>query len=103
MFNQQELQVLLGGVNAPVDLDDLRANTHYGGVYGDDNPTIVAFWNVSGVPFMRADQVKRSTLSSRWPSRSIKSNAARCFGSSRAWGVRRCCKLPFCASAPGRF
>ena len=34
MFNQQELQILLGGVNAPeppVDLDDLRQHTNYGG------------------------------------------------------------------------
>ncbi|KIK56337.1 hypothetical protein GYMLUDRAFT_47102 [Collybiopsis luxurians FD-317 M1] len=46
MFNQQELQILLGGVNAPIDLDDLRAHTNYGGLYDDNEPTIVAFWNV---------------------------------------------------------
>ncbi|KAJ3743655.1 HECT-domain-containing protein [Lentinula detonsa] len=46
MFNQQELQILLGGVNSPIDLDDLRANTNYGGLYDSDEPTIVAFWNV---------------------------------------------------------
>ncbi|KAG1769909.1 hypothetical protein EV702DRAFT_1189003 [Suillus placidus] len=32
MFNQQELQILLGGVNAPVDVQDLRAHTQYGGL-----------------------------------------------------------------------
>ncbi|KAA1475594.1 HECT-domain-containing protein [Dentipellis sp. KUC8613] len=46
MFNQQELQILLGGVNAPIDLDDLRSHTNYGGLYDDHEPTIVAFWNV---------------------------------------------------------
>ena len=46
MFNQQELQVLLGGVNTPIDLNDLRQNTNYGGAYDDDEPTIVAFWKV---------------------------------------------------------
>ncbi|KAH9054061.1 HECT-domain-containing protein [Lactarius deliciosus] len=46
MFNQQELQVLLGGVNTPIDLDDLRRNTNYGGLYGPDEPTILAFWKV---------------------------------------------------------
>jgi len=46
MFNQQELQMLLGGVNTPIDLDDLRRNTNYGGLYDDQEPTIVAFWKV---------------------------------------------------------
>lgn len=52
MFNQQELQVLLGGVNTPIDVDDLRSHTNYGGLYDDNEPTIVAFWNVS--PFLVA-------------------------------------------------
>ncbi|KAI0784812.1 HECT-domain-containing protein [Abortiporus biennis] len=46
MFNQQELQILLGGVNSPIDLDDLRANTKYGGLYDDHEATIQRFWNV---------------------------------------------------------
>ncbi|KAF9078553.1 hypothetical protein BDP27DRAFT_1309750 [Rhodocollybia butyracea] len=46
MFNQQELQILLGGVNSPIDLDDLKAHTNYGGLYSSSEPTIVAFWNV---------------------------------------------------------
>ncbi|KAJ3848436.1 HECT-domain-containing protein [Lentinula lateritia] len=46
MFNQQELQILLGGVNSPIDLDDLKANTKYGGLYDPNEPTIIAFWNV---------------------------------------------------------
>ncbi|KAF8065407.1 HECT-domain-containing protein [Lyophyllum atratum] len=46
MFNQQEVQVLLGGVNAPIDFDDLREHTNYGGLYDDHEDTIIAFWNV---------------------------------------------------------
>ena len=46
MFNQQELQVLIGGVNAPIDLADLRANTNYGGLFDDNNPVIQTFWRV---------------------------------------------------------
>lgn len=46
MFNQQEVQILLGGVNSPIDLKDLRKHTNYGGVYDDAEPTIIAFWNV---------------------------------------------------------
>ncbi|KAG6852075.1 hypothetical protein C0991_003384, partial [Blastosporella zonata] len=46
MFNQQEVQILLGGVNTPIDFDDLRGNTNYVGLYRDDQETIVMFWNV---------------------------------------------------------
>ena len=46
MFNQQELQILLGGVNSPIDLVDLRQHTSYGGLYDDQEDTIQAFWNV---------------------------------------------------------
>ena len=44
MFNQQEVQILVGGVNAPIDLDDLRANCNYGGLYDDNEDTIQIFW-----------------------------------------------------------
>jgi len=47
MFNQQEVQILLGGINSPVDLEDLRKHTNYGGLYDDSEATITAFWNVS--------------------------------------------------------
>jgi len=51
MFNQAELQTLVSGENADIDVEDLRRNTHCGGVYavGDDNqehPTIQMFWQV---------------------------------------------------------
>jgi hypothetical protein len=47
MFNQQEVQILIGGVNSPIDLDDLRRHTNYGGLYDDNHETVVMFWNVS--------------------------------------------------------
>ena len=46
MFNQQELQILLGGVDSLIDVDDLCANTQYGGLYDDHHPTIQASWEV---------------------------------------------------------
>ncbi|KIY44521.1 HECT-domain-containing protein [Fistulina hepatica ATCC 64428] len=46
MFNQQELQMLIGGDHAPVDVDDLRSHTEYGGLYTGNHSTIVAFWTV---------------------------------------------------------
>lgn len=46
MFNQQELKVLVGGVDAPVDLDDMKRHTHYGGVYDESERTIELFWKV---------------------------------------------------------
>ena len=58
MFNQQELQVLLGGVNTPIDINDLRQSTNYGGLYDDQEPTIVAFWKVGS----RAHEVVDSFL-----------------------------------------
>lgn len=47
MFNQQELQVLIGGVEDPIDIDDLRASAQYSGAYDDSHETIRAFWSVS--------------------------------------------------------
>ncbi|KAI9441970.1 hypothetical protein BJY52DRAFT_1421070 [Lactarius psammicola] len=46
MFNPQELQVLSSGMNTPIDTEDLRRNTNYGGLYSDEEPTIRAFWKV---------------------------------------------------------
>ncbi|KAF1812165.1 hypothetical protein P152DRAFT_507539 [Eremomyces bilateralis CBS 781.70] len=51
MFNQAELQTLLGGTSSSIDISDLRRNTLYGGVYviGDDgleHPTVELFWKV---------------------------------------------------------
>ncbi|KIM29078.1 hypothetical protein M408DRAFT_329093 [Serendipita vermifera MAFF 305830] len=46
MFNQQELQVLVGGAEEPIDIDDLRSNVVYGGLYDEDHETIRMFWRV---------------------------------------------------------
>lgn len=51
MFNQSELQTLIGGDACEIDVEDLRRNTLYSGVYvvGDDNqehPTVKLFWEV---------------------------------------------------------
>ena len=51
MFNQKELQHLIGGDNAELDIADLRRNTLYSGLYvlGDDgieHPTVRLFWSV---------------------------------------------------------
>lgn len=51
MFNQSELQTLVGGDTSALDIDDLRANTIYSGLYevGTDrqeHPTIQLFWEV---------------------------------------------------------
>ena len=63
MFNQQELQILLGGVNAPVDLDDLRQHTNYGGLYDNEESTIQAFWRVcpgsNFIPFYSVNKKSR--------------------------------------------
>ncbi|TKA34096.1 hypothetical protein B0A50_00076 [Salinomyces thailandicus] len=51
MFNQAELQTLIGGAQAEIDVQDLRRNTQYGGVYvigddGQEHPSIQLFWRV---------------------------------------------------------
>lgn len=51
MFNQKELQKLVGGDSLELDIADLRRNTQYGGLYviGDDgleHPTVQLFWKV---------------------------------------------------------
>jgi ubiquitin-protein ligase E3 C len=49
MFNHSELQTLVSGTRTSIDIEDLRRNTLYGGVYviGDDgleHPTVALFW-----------------------------------------------------------
>lgn len=43
MFNQQELQIMLGGASVPIDLADLRAHTVLGG-YMEHDATVKNFW-----------------------------------------------------------
>ncbi|KAG5436846.1 hypothetical protein PCANB_001668 [Pneumocystis canis] len=45
IFTGQELQNLIGGSSVPIDIDDLRKNTVYGG-FQDDDFTIELFWSV---------------------------------------------------------
>lgn len=51
MFNQSELQRLVGGDSSEIDVEDLRRNTVYSGLYdigddGQEHPTIQMFWDV---------------------------------------------------------
>lgn len=46
MFNQHEVQILLGGTNSPIDVDDLKKYTNYGGTYDENHAVIVCFWKV---------------------------------------------------------
>ncbi|KAI8899203.1 hypothetical protein BC833DRAFT_614692 [Globomyces pollinis-pini] len=46
MFNEQELQILIGGLQVPIDINNLKQFTTYGGVFDEHHPTIVMFWNV---------------------------------------------------------
>ncbi|KAK4100512.1 hypothetical protein N658DRAFT_507793 [Parathielavia hyrcaniae] len=51
MFNQNELQRLVGGDSSEIDVEDLRSHTQYSGVYaigddGEEHPTVQLFWEV---------------------------------------------------------
>jgi ubiquitin-protein ligase E3 C len=74
MFNQSELQRLVGGDSSEIDLEDLRQNTIYSGLYeiGDDNeehPTIKLFWKVmhSFTDAQRRDLLKYVSSTPRAP------------------------------------
>jgi ubiquitin-protein ligase E3 C len=50
MFNQNELQRLVGGDSSEIDVEDMRRHTSYSGVYvigddGEEHPTIRMFWD----------------------------------------------------------
>jgi ubiquitin-protein ligase E3 C len=50
MFNQSELQTLIGGTSSAIDVEDLRRNTECSGVFQPgtegEHPTIQMFWEV---------------------------------------------------------
>nr|XP_019541237.2 ubiquitin-protein ligase E3C [Aedes albopictus] len=46
MFSNKELQVLISGAEIPVDVNDLRQNTRYGGDFTLEHQTIQLFWKV---------------------------------------------------------
>ncbi|KAJ9151176.1 HECT-domain-containing protein [Pleurostoma richardsiae] len=74
MFNQSELQRLVGGDSSEIDVEDLRRNTEYSGLYviGDDgveHPTVQLFWEVmhSLKDSQRRDVLKYVTSTPRAP------------------------------------
>lgn len=74
MFNQSELQRLVGGDSSEIDLEDLRQHTVYSGLYeiGDDreeHPTIKLFWKVMGgfTDAQRRDVLKYVSSTPRAP------------------------------------
>ncbi|XP_054161532.1 ubiquitin-protein ligase E3C-like [Oppia nitens] len=46
MFDGRELQILISGAPTPVDVDDLKNHTNYGGGYHKDHVVVITFWNV---------------------------------------------------------
>ena len=63
MFNQSELQTLVGGSPQQISIADLRKNTSYGGLYtigddGEEHPTIKLFWRVLVEDFTEEERQK---------------------------------------------
>jgi ubiquitin-protein ligase E3 C len=46
LFNQRELQTLISGTSAPIDVADLAAHTVYHAPYSATHPTVRGFWEV---------------------------------------------------------
>lgn len=74
MFNQSELQRLVGGDSMEIDVEDLRRNTVYSGLYaigddGEEHETIKMFWNVMRgfTDAQRRDVLKYVTSTPRAP------------------------------------
>ncbi|KUI69701.1 hypothetical protein VM1G_05521 [Cytospora mali] len=74
MFNQSELQRLVGGDSSEIDVEDLRRNTFYSGLYqigddGEEHPVIKMFWEVmhSLEDSQRRDVLKYVTSTPRAP------------------------------------
>lgn len=74
MFNQSELQRLVGGDSSEIDVEDLRRNTFYSGLYeigddGEEHPVIKMFWEVmhSLEDNQRRDVLKYVTSTPRAP------------------------------------
>lgn len=74
MFNQSELQHLVGGDSSEIDIEDLRHNTLYSGLYeigtdGLEHPTIALFWRVvkSFTDAQRRDLLKYVSSTPRAP------------------------------------
>lgn len=96
MFNQQELQILIGGTEDPIDIDDLQANTVYGGAYSEEHETIKSFWKVYSEPHhLRYLELNGSVAEYRSSSHSTKHNDVPCYDLSPAVLGRRYCAYSF--------
>jgi ubiquitin-protein ligase E3 C len=71
MFDAVEMNVLFGGhaSDGPMDIDDWRSNSTYGGEYGEGHRTIQLFWEVVNelTPQMQRRLLKFTTSVDRAP------------------------------------
>lgn len=69
MFSENELQQVISGTRGGVDLEDLRAHTHYSGGYNDGHPSIQLFWQVMSTltPEQQGGMLQFATSSDRAP------------------------------------
>ena len=69
IFSHSELQLLLGGSDAPLDVDDWRAHTVYAGGYHAEHAVVRMFWRVlaESTPTLRAATLRFTTSSARPP------------------------------------
>ncbi|ETW03894.1 hypothetical protein H310_04319 [Aphanomyces invadans] len=69
LFSPAELQMLIGGSNYDVNVDDWRAHTNYGGGYHPSQPLIQWFWEIvtECTPAERGDLLRFITSCSRQP------------------------------------
>lgn len=69
MFGPHELQLLIGGDQRRIDVEDMRRNTKYGGGFHESQPYIQAFWElIEGMTVEeQADLLKFVTSCSRQP------------------------------------
>ncbi|RKP25453.1 hypothetical protein SYNPS1DRAFT_22587 [Syncephalis pseudoplumigaleata] len=61
LFDMLELQGLIGGAYKPIDVEDLRRHTVYGGDYHDEDPVILRFWRVFAINPAENDQDRLPT------------------------------------------
>ncbi|KAG1656674.1 hypothetical protein FOA52_016018 [Chlamydomonas sp. UWO 241] len=69
MFSAEELQLLIGGSEEGIRLDDLRAHVQYAGGYHEDHPVVHTFWEAvaSFTPEEQRSLLKFVTSCSRAP------------------------------------
>ncbi len=58
MFNQQELQILIGGASVQINVKDMKLNTVYDSTYSPEHETIQFFWEVVEQEFSNSDRQK---------------------------------------------